>query len=250
MSLKSGDKVSFIDEIGGGLILKIKGEDILLLRDDGFEEWVYRSMVVKRDDSGETEEKVEFSTEKKEEGPDNKDINSPEIHYQAPFGIGDRVSFIDNVGEAVVKKIEGDKALLQMENGFEEWVETSMIIKQSELKVVEVISKDVPTGSSKQETGERKEKHTLEVDLHIHELVEYPNRMTHYEMLQLQIKTAREAIEKARRSFIKRVILIHGVGEGKLRSELREMLNGMEKLSYHDASFLKYGAGATEVELW
>jgi dsDNA-specific endonuclease/ATPase MutS2 len=48
----------------------------------------------------------------------------------------------------------------------------------------------------------------------------------------------------------KKIVFIHGVGNGKLKHELRRILDAEYKnLRYQDASFKEYGFGATMVLL-
>jgi dsDNA-specific endonuclease/ATPase MutS2 len=46
---------------------------------------------------------------------------------------------------------------------------------------------------------------------------------------------------------IKKLIVIHGVGNGKLKQEITAILKGIEGVSFHDASYKHYGFGATEI---
>ena len=45
----------------------------------------------------------------------------------------------------------------------------------------------------------------------------------------------------------KKLIVIHGVGEGILREEVRKVLQFYDNVQFHDADMRKYGVGATEV---
>jgi dsDNA-specific endonuclease/ATPase MutS2 len=57
-------------------------------------------------------------------------------------------------------------------------------------------------------------------------------------------------LEGAIKSKVKRIVFIHGVGNGKLKFELRKLLDTTyAKLRYQDASFKEYGYGATLVML-
>ena len=53
----------------------------------------------------------------------------------------------------------------------------------------------------------------------------------------------REVIDKR----YHKVVLIHGVGEGVLRTEIHNYLNTLQRIEYNDASYRIYGYGATEV---
>jgi DNA-nicking Smr family endonuclease len=91
---------------------------------------------------------------------------------------------------------------------------------------------------------------TLEVDLHIHQLTRSTRGMGNYEMLNLQLETAKRQLEFARRKHIPKVILIHGVGEGVLREELHYLIGRMDNMEACPADFQKYGWGATEVRVY
>lgn len=159
------------------------------------------------------------------------------------------MAYIDEPTNGKVREVKGSEVLVEREDGFEEWADSSQLIKRGKLEVKEVVQKD--QSIPRKATPLRRDKvNYLEVDLHIHELVETKGGMSNFQILRLQMDEAQKTIEKARRGFIKKVILIHGVGEGRLRSELHEMLRGMEKINFYDADFTKYGAGATEVDLY
>ena len=46
-----------------------------------------------------------------------------------------------------------------------------------------------------------------------------------------------------------KLIIIHGVGEGVLKDEVRLFLSKKEGIEYFDADYREYGKGATAVEL-
>lgn len=90
----------------------------------------------------------------------------------------------------------------------------------------------------------------MEVDLHIEKLVDSWRNMTNYDMLTLQLDTARNQLEFAITKGIKRIVFIHGVGEGVLRSELETLFGRYPNVSFYDAEYAKYGSGATEVYIY
>lgn len=165
------------------------------------------------------------------------------------FRIGDRVSFLDAIGEATIKNLKEDKALLEDEFGFENWFLLDEIIVREKIEVASVSFKDEATKPEKRKQAV-KDRGIHEMDLHIHQLLDNTRGMTNFDMLTLQLREAEKALKKARKAKAIKLIFIHGVGEGKLRLELHHWLAGVEKISFYDASFLKYGAGATEVDLW
>ena len=90
----------------------------------------------------------------------------------------------------------------------------------------------------------------LEVDLHIHELIDNTSGMSNKEMLDLQMDHFRERLEAAIKTQVKKVVFIHGLGNGTLKQELRRELSGKyKKYAFQDASFQEYGYGATMIIL-
>lgn len=89
----------------------------------------------------------------------------------------------------------------------------------------------------------------LEVDLHINQLIKSTKGMDNFEMLTLQLNTAKRKIEHAISKRISKIIFIHGVGEGVLKSELHYLF-GRYPVRFYDASYKKYGLGATEVYVY
>jgi hypothetical protein len=87
-----------------------------------------------------------------------------------------------------------------------------------------------------------------ELDLHIEKLTPDWESMSNLEILTLQIKTFEKYFDLAMAHRLPWLIVIHGVGSGKLRDEIHEMLRlrkGVKRFvnQYHPA----YGYGATEI---
>jgi len=89
-----------------------------------------------------------------------------------------------------------------------------------------------------------------EVDLHIERLTDEWNSLNNFEMLTLQLKTFEKYLDLAIAHHQQAFIAIHGVGSGKLRDEIHEILKLRREVKsfvnqYHPA----YGYGATEIYL-
>ncbi len=87
-----------------------------------------------------------------------------------------------------------------------------------------------------------------EVDLHIEEIVEDKEGMSNGEILEVQLARFETALEGAIRNHQKKIVFIHGLGQGKLKNEVRKRLE-KRKIPYQDAPFKEYGYGATLVLL-
>jgi dsDNA-specific endonuclease/ATPase MutS2 len=74
--------------------------------------------------------------------------------------------------------------------------------------------------------------------------------MNTYDMLTLQMDTAKRQLEFAIRKRIQKVVFIHGVGEGVLKTELEYLFGRYNNVKYYDADYQKYGLGATEVYIY
>lgn len=117
-------------------------------------------------------------------------------------------------------------------------------ISKNELKEM-AGEKDEPAKNQ----GEKVKKPDIEeVDLHIEEIVDDHVGLDNSEILEIQMSRFKISLEGAIRNNVRRVIFIHGVGNGTLRYELRKYIdNNYPKLKYQDASFKEYGYGATMV---
>ena len=97
-------------------------------------------------------------------------------------------------------------------------------------------------------TGQRKPLTVWEVDLHIEELIDSHRGMSNTEIMLKQLGEFRSMFKKAKKQSVHKLIVIHGVGEGVLKSEIRSYLALQDQIEVYDADFSEYGKGATTVE--
>jgi hypothetical protein len=88
-----------------------------------------------------------------------------------------------------------------------------------------------------------------EVDLHIEELVDSHKGWGNAQIIQFQLRHFQKELDNAISNNFHKIIFIHGVGNGRLKQELIAILKNYPELAYQDASYKKYGFGATEVIL-
>ena len=100
--------------------------------------------------------------------------------------------------------------------------------------------------SAPQKSKPNNNKKELEIDLHIEELLDDYSGMTNSQIIQAQLNHFQKALNKAIDNKYQRMIVIHGVGNGKLKQEVRTILNSYS-MQYFDAAYSKYGYGATEI---
>lgn len=94
------------------------------------------------------------------------------------------------------------------------------------------------------------EKELLEVDLHINELLDNTAGLSNSDMLEVQLKTFRRVMDENLSKKGRKIVFIHGKGEGVLRNALiKELKHKYKGCLYQDASFREYGFGATLVTI-
>ncbi|MEN8116099.1 MAG: DUF2027 domain-containing protein [Bacteroidota bacterium] len=88
------------------------------------------------------------------------------------------------------------------------------------------------------------------IDLHINELLDNVEGLSNREILEIQMEKVESEMKSAIQSHAKRIVFIHGVGQGVLKQEVAKLLKAkFKKYYFQDASFKEYGYGATMVIL-
>jgi dsDNA-specific endonuclease/ATPase MutS2 len=177
---------------------------------------------------------------------------------QILFSKGQKVAVLDDALEGVVinssfqevtiETTEGfilnfkpNELILMDQNGIENvFKNVSLQTVLKEKQGSQRISKQVYKSAKKDDFA-------WEVDLHIEKLVPSIKGLNNYDILTIQLDTAKRQIDAAIKNRIPRLVLIHGVGEGVLKSELDYLLGRYDNLTFQDGNYQKYGLGATEV---
>ena len=127
-------------------------------------------------------------------------------------------------------------------------VAKQMFVSAEEIKEA-LLKKAQPETPAKLQRKQVKMKNELvEVDLHIHELLDDTTGMGNAEMLNYQLEVFRNTLEEYKNNKGQKIVFIHGKGDGVLRRAiLDELKRKYKNYSYQDASFREYGFGATMV---
>ena len=175
------------------------------------------------------------------------------------FEIGDKVAVLDDDISGVVIKVQNNEISVETTDKFvmtffvNELVkinnsnELSGFFSTQSLGSVLKDKEEPKKRSFVKEKKSRKDEFVLEVDLHIEKLVPSKRGMSNYDILTLQMETAKRQLDFAIKNRMPKVVFIHGVGEGVLKAELDFMLGRYDTISFQDANYQKYGLGATEV---
>ena len=90
----------------------------------------------------------------------------------------------------------------------------------------------------------------LVVDLHASEVLDTTAGMSSADILNYQLDVFRRTLDEHKNVKGKKIVFIHGKGEGVLRQALiQELRYKYKKYTYQDASFQEYGYGATQVTI-
>ena len=180
------------------------------------------------------------------------------------FKIGDNVAVIDDVLKGKVIAVHQNKIVIETTDGFPfDFSPNELVVikeSQSELSKFSDISnksllekinhKATKRNTPKFKTDRKPDKlPPMEVDLHIHHLTASVKGMDNYDILNLQMNEAKHKLEFAIKNRIPKIVFIHGVGEGVLKTELAYLFKNYH-VDWYEASFKKYGLGATEVYIY
>ena len=96
----------------------------------------------------------------------------------------------------------------------------------------------------------KKENPTLEIDLHINQLLDTTEGMSAGDMLNYQLNKFHEVLKQYAGKKGQKIVFIHGKGEGILRAAIeKELKTKYKSCIFQDASFQEYGFGATMVKI-
>ncbi len=175
------------------------------------------------------------------------------------FEIGDKVAVLDDDISGVVIKVKNNEISVEITDNFVMTFFVNELVKINNSNELSGFFSTQSLGSVLKDKEEpkkrsfikekrsRKDEFVLEIDLHIEKLVPSKRGMNNYDILTLQMETAKRQLDFAIKNRMPKVVFIHGVGEGVLKAELDFMLGRYEGISFQDANYQKYGLGATEV---
>ena len=175
------------------------------------------------------------------------------------FEIGDKVAVLDDDISGIVIKVQNNEISVETTDNFVMTFFVNELVKINNSNELSGFFSSQSLGSVLKEKEEpkkrsfvkekrsRKDEFVLEVDLHIEKLVPSKRGMSNYDILTLQMETAKRQLDFAIKNRMPKVVFIHGVGEGVLKAELDFMLGRNDGISFQDANYQKYGLGATEV---
>lgn len=225
-----GDKVKFLNQVGGGVVTKVTPDTVFVQDDTGFDMPM----------------------------PPNELIRMADMTGAGKmFNSRIDVEVNDGVTEFKYKKAD-DTALATAPHAALSPEEENRQLKSQIANLKDQVNKLKKQLETLQRQNTQKLNDNVllqhmvapgeaEVDLHIEKLHERPQSLTAHECFELQMRYFRICMTHAVLNHMKRVVFIHGVGKGILKDEILKELSMYDNIHYFDAPVTKYGSGATEV---
>lgn len=188
------------------------------------------------------------------------------------FKIGDKVRFLNDVGEGRVTAVQEDgHILVEDESGFEYAHAPNNLIpldskaameqayERAVPSVLEILQQEMDPIRQRKLEQDFKSKYTEaqvrpsggaveEVDLHLHAIVDSQAGLSPSVMLELQVAHFERMLQIGIRQRTKKMIFIHGIGQGVLRHQIWSRVEQYyPDCSCRSADPRQYGNGATEV---
>jgi hypothetical protein len=141
-----------------------------------------------------------------------------------------------------------EKAILFLVEGKDDWV-NPMGDPEVPEKVIsqksEADSKQAPQAKKREPASD-----TMEIDLHMEDQDLQKSQFSLSGILALQMSRFHSALDEAVSKKYRKLVIIHGVGQGTLKMQIRkELQEKYPEFLFQDASFREYGFGATMVHL-
>jgi Smr domain len=178
------------------------------------------------------------------------------------FEVGQKIVFLHESGGGIVQSIsDKGRYIVEDSDGFErEFLQSEIAaVYSEEYKInaedIRGLNDDESFSKAKHEvtqgvlTGSRKPIEVWELDLHIEEITDSHSGWSNTEILRAQMSELKTFYKKAKGRRIRKIVIIHGVGMGVLKEEVRSFFRNIDGLDVYDADFREYGKGATAVEI-
>lgn len=178
------------------------------------------------------------------------------------YKTGQKVVFMNEPGGGIVQAVVNGFVVVKDESGFEQRCRLNEIApvhgEEYHLNADDIvaINADESFATIKHQvrqgvlTGKRKPIDVWEIDLHIEEITDSHSGLTNGEIVMKQMRELRTFYQRAKSRRIRKLVIIHGVGTGVLKEEVRSFLHKQNSIDYFDADFREYGKGATAVEIF
>ncbi len=261
MEIQIGDKVRFLNAVGGGRVSGFQKGNIVLVEDeDGFEMPVLMNEVVVIESKTQPSPLTAAATvapkvasrprREREEEPTEEDIRIAQLREQYR-----KEHPAANRHQSPVAPQPPSTPAPTEETLEQRVVRLEMQVRRLQMRLERLEDARALREKTKSDDLQRREtaRHTsgpIEVDLHAHEVLETTAGMGAKEIKEYQLKVVEDTMRQYANDHGRRIVFIHGNGEGVLRRAVTDLIHRKyPKCDLQDASFQQYGFGATMVTI-
>lgn len=160
--------------------------------------------------------------------------------------IGNKVSVVDEDLSGVITSLNGNIVVFKDEYGFTyQYPKEKLVPKDAEIyENIKIIKKAEP----KKVVSKKHDKNPLILDLHFENLVKNPHDYDSFERLFLQKERLIQTISFCRKNHLKRLEIVHGIGDGTLQRMVFDVLESQTGLDFYNKEILHHQSGAVMVE--
>ncbi len=160
--------------------------------------------------------------------------------------IGDKVSVLDEDLKGIVTSVKENIVTFKDEFGFtHQYSKKNLVMQNADLyKGSPKIQKE----ETVKITSKKHNKKHLVLDLHFENLVKNPYDYESFERLFIQKEKLLETIDFCRKNNLKKLEIIHGIGDGTLQRMVLDVLESQTGFEFYHAALLKNQSGSVLVE--
>lgn len=227
-----GDKVKFLNQIGGGIVTKVTDDFVFVQDDTGFDIPMQPEELIRMADQKGAGKLFNATMEEHLKG---KGTPIPSV-FDSPSKAAEALKkAVPLTPEDEIKQLKSQVANLKDQ------------IAKLKKQLSNVQQQNSRTLSDNILLQHEVQPGEAEVDLHIDMLSERPADLTPHEAFEIQMHYFRLCMNHAFANKMKKVTFIHGVGKGILKDEIVKELKQYDNIHFFEAPMAKYGVGATEV---
>ncbi len=159
--------------------------------------------------------------------------------------IGDQVSVLDDNLDGFITSVHGNLVAFKDQFGFvHQYPKEKLVLKNPDLYHNIKIEKKAEISKSK---TRKHQKNHLVLDLHFEQLVSQPLDYDSIERLFIQKEKLLETIDFCRKNNLKKLEIIHGIGDGVLQKMVFEVLQSQTNIEFEDHDFFYHSSGSVMV---
>ncbi|WP_410492867.1 Smr/MutS family protein [Chryseobacterium sp. JM1] len=160
--------------------------------------------------------------------------------------IGDKVSVVDENLSGTITSVKGNIVVFKDEYGFTyQYSKEKLVPKDADLyENIRVVKKAEP----KKVVSKKHQKNHMVLDLHFHHMVKNPSDYDSFERLFIQKAKLMEVLDFCRKHNLKRLEIVHGIGDGTLQRMVMDVLESQSDIDFYNKEILHHQSGAVMIE--